>query len=109
MDGYEATQLIRTIEQEHNLGFTDKHYICGCSAEVNPRIEMKCTAAGMNNIISKPLSRSTIEELIKQCRRDTKHFQALNAYSEAPRGINMNEIDRKENAAFTHLKEIVRK
>lgn len=36
MNGYDATQEIRSIETEMKFSSADKHYICGFSAEVTP-------------------------------------------------------------------------
>lgn len=37
MNGYDATIEIRKIEKEFHLTDQEKHFICGFSAEVNPR------------------------------------------------------------------------
>lgn len=35
MGGYEATSLIRKVEEQVRLGADERHFICGFSAEVN--------------------------------------------------------------------------
>lgn len=65
MNGYEATEKIRKLEQEFSLTLHEKHFICGFSAEVNPMIEQKCRESGMDNIISKPISKLQLEDLLK--------------------------------------------
>ena len=40
MGGYEATQCIRKVENDYGLTDSEKHFICGFSAEVNQGKDM---------------------------------------------------------------------
>jgi len=60
MGGYESTQGIRQIEEDFKLTSLEKHFICGFSAEVNPETAKKCEKSGMNRILPKPMSATTL-------------------------------------------------
>ncbi len=60
MGGYQASQAIRKIEEENGLEPDEKHFICGFSAEVHPDITKKCKDAGMNEILPKPMSATSL-------------------------------------------------
>ena len=60
MGGYQATQAIRKLEDEYSLSSQERHFICGFSAEVHPDIVRKCSEAGMNEILPKPLSANAL-------------------------------------------------
>ena len=69
MNGYDATVQIRRLENEFGLTENEKHFICGFSAHVDEAIENRCIQSGMNVIISKPISKVTLEEMLKENKR----------------------------------------
>ena len=64
MGGYQASLAIRKLEEENGLDSSEKHFICGFSAEVHPDIVKKCKDAGMNEILPKPMSATSLQELL---------------------------------------------
>lgn len=62
MDGLEATSLIR----EESSGSPDKTVIIAMTANVMEGIQDRCTAAGMDGYISKPLKLSSIKQMISR-------------------------------------------
>ena len=71
MGGYEATTLIRKAEEHYKLLETEKHYICGFSADVNPNTQVKCKDCGMSNLLSKPMNQDILKNLLESTRRDS--------------------------------------
>lgn len=63
MDGYEATQKIRQIEQEQNLKATS---IIAFTANALKGDDDKCYAAGMDGYLSKPFSKRGMAEILKK-------------------------------------------
>jgi PAS domain S-box-containing protein len=63
MDGYEATQAIRTNERQNSLPRTP---ICALTANALSDAKEKCLATGMDDFISKPFK---AEELIAMLKR----------------------------------------
>ncbi|MCG8608899.1 MAG: response regulator, partial [Pseudomonadales bacterium] len=61
MDGYEATRLIRELEAD--LG--QRTPIVALTANVMDRDKRKCTEAGMDDHISKPVSRDTLRKILE--------------------------------------------
>ena len=66
MNGYKASMAIRALEKKFGVKECDKHYICGYSAEVNLNTEKQCFDNGMDDIIAKPMSKETLERLLKE-------------------------------------------
>ncbi|ETT49194.1 response regulator [Paenibacillus sp. FSL P4-0338] len=62
MDGLEATSLIR----EESSGSPDKTVIIAMTANVMEGIQDRCTAAGMDGYISKPLKLSSIKQMLSR-------------------------------------------
>ncbi|NQX49017.1 response regulator [Paenibacillus tritici] len=62
MDGLEATSLIR----ENTSGSPDKTVIIAMTANVMEGIQNRCSAAGMDGYISKPLKLSSIKQIISR-------------------------------------------
>lgn len=62
MDGLEATSLIR----EEGSGSPDKTVIIAMTANVMEGIQDRCTAAGMDGYISKPLKLSSIKQMLSR-------------------------------------------
>lgn len=62
MDGLEATSLIR----QESSGSPDKTVIIAMTANVMEGIQDRCTAAGMDGYISKPLKLSSIKQMISR-------------------------------------------
>ncbi len=91
MNGYDATQEIRSLELQMGFSEADRHYICGFSAEVNPSIEARCTACGMDNIVTKPISKSGFEDLVKVSKNRSNLF-GQNKLGHGVGKINLNEI-----------------
>jgi CheY-like chemotaxis protein len=58
MNGYEATQIIRTLPSGQNVP------IIAITAGTEKRRKAKCIAAGMNDYIPKPIIKGIIEEII---------------------------------------------
>jgi len=69
MNGYDATIQIRNLEKQFKLSDTEKHFICGISADLTTATETKCMQCGMNNVKPKPLNKNTLEDLVRQNRR----------------------------------------
>lgn len=65
MDGYEATQAIRTYE-----GPQDHIPIIAMTAHVVKGTRERCMKAGMNDYISKPVSPKNLRALMEKWRRD---------------------------------------
>jgi CheY-like chemotaxis protein len=62
MDGLTATSRIR----EDSGGSPDKTIIIAMTANVMEGIQNRCTAAGMDGYISKPLKLSSIKQIISR-------------------------------------------
>ncbi|WP_165929436.1 PAS domain S-box protein [Flavobacterium rhamnosiphilum] len=60
MNGYEATQLIRTLKSGQNVP------IIAITAGTEKEEKEKCLTAGMNDYISKPIVKGIIEEIISK-------------------------------------------
>ena len=60
MDGYEATEKIRELEQENNRAAS---YIVAVTANAVPEDKEKCLNIGMNDYITKPFKKETLVSL----------------------------------------------
>jgi CheY-like chemotaxis protein len=58
MGGYEATKIIRALEQGHNLP------IIALTAETIQGERERCIEAGMDDYITKPVVKATIESTV---------------------------------------------
>lgn len=67
MDGYEATERIRSLEGEKS-----KSLIVAVTANTQPNHKDHCLNVGMNDFVAKPVSKGDIEELLG------KYFGAVN-------------------------------
>lgn len=67
MDGYEATEKIRSLEGEKS-----KSLIVAVTANTQPNHKDHCLDVGMNDFVAKPVSKSDIEEVLG------KYFGAVN-------------------------------
>lgn len=72
MDGFQATVEIRKIEKEQQV--KEPIYICALTANASEDDKKKCTAAGMDDFVSKPLKKESIAEALKKA---TKHIPAM--------------------------------
>ena len=63
VDGYDASRLIRQYEQEHQQQRT---LIVALSAHTTPEYKEKAFAAGMDDYITKPVSKEQIEQILDQ-------------------------------------------
>jgi CheY-like chemotaxis protein len=63
VDGYDASKLIRQYEQEHQQPRT---LIVALSAHTTPEYKEKAFAAGMDDYITKPVSKEQIEKILDQ-------------------------------------------
>eukprot|EP00350_Pseudokeronopsis_sp_OXSARD2_P007917 CAMPEP_0170544054 /NCGR_PEP_ID=MMETSP0211-20121228/2951_1 /TAXON_ID=311385 /ORGANISM="Pseudokeronopsis sp., Strain OXSARD2" /LENGTH=298 /DNA_ID=CAMNT_0010847595 /DNA_START=2833 /DNA_END=3729 /DNA_ORIENTATION=+ len=93
MNGYDATAEIRHLENTMNFSHADRHYICGISGEVNDGIEKRCRNCGMDNIISKPIKKDMVEDLLK-----------LNENRSNILGGNVERVERVRNVL--HMNEL---
>jgi signal transduction histidine kinase/CheY-like chemotaxis protein len=64
MDGYEATQKIRKIEQERNTEHPVT--ILALTANAGEEDRKKCLDSGMNDFISKPIKREIVDSLLRK-------------------------------------------
>lgn len=69
LDGLEATKQIRELYRDREIGSGDEKlapdpYIVGLSANVSLEHEIEGLHAGMNVYLAKPISRSTLSEII---------------------------------------------
>ncbi len=62
MDGFEATRIIRNIEKEREM---DPSIILALTANSSNDDRDKCLESGMNDFVSKPIRRDSIESTIK--------------------------------------------
>lgn len=69
MNGFDATKQIRLVEEDYKLSPNERHYICGFSVDVNAQIEEKCRVSGMDSLISKPISKPGLDDLLKKSKR----------------------------------------
>ena len=74
MGGYEATSFMRKAEDTYGIPFDSRHFICGFSANVSSEIQRKSHEAGMNKILSKPMSADVLESMINEHKRDSNTF-----------------------------------
>jgi CheY-like chemotaxis protein len=76
MDGYEATKNIRTQMKWPKSRIP----IIALTADVNNRVILKCTKAGMNDYISKPFNEiellNKISKLVKKFKRQKNGSEA---------------------------------
>ncbi len=69
MDGFEATKRIREIEKETGAQPT---CIIALTANATEEDRKKCLELGMNDFVSKPIKRESIEEVMKRCFKNSK-------------------------------------
>jgi len=63
MDGYQATKKIRELEAYFEMNVK----VVGTTAnEINSRLIDKCMGVGFNEIISKPVKRDVLTEVIRK-------------------------------------------
>jgi two-component system sensor histidine kinase/response regulator len=63
MDGFEATKRIREIEKENGATPT---FIIALTANATEEDRKKCLELGMDDFVSKPIKRESIEEVVKR-------------------------------------------
>jgi PAS domain S-box-containing protein len=63
MDGFEATRLIRQLEQEHHSSHTR---IVAITANAMPGDRERCLAAGMDDYLAKPLNLEEVEAVVER-------------------------------------------
>ena len=66
MDGYEATKLIR--EACGDMGLFQP-YICACTGHTEPEYVHLAWTAELDELISKPASTDTIQQILSECVR----------------------------------------
>jgi CheY-like chemotaxis protein len=71
MGGYEATQQIRKLEKDFNVSQTERHFICGFSAQFNQEIEKKCKDSGMDTVMAKPVIPALLKQMLDENKRVT--------------------------------------
>jgi CheY-like chemotaxis protein len=64
MDGYAATRSIRNMERENQLPATP---VIALTAHASREEIDKCTDAGCNSHLSKPVKKSTLLEALESC------------------------------------------
>jgi response regulator RpfG family c-di-GMP phosphodiesterase len=99
MDGYEATQQIRLIEQESG-GHVP---IIAITANAFSGYREKCLAVGMDDYLPKPFKREELITLIK------KYFPSSSSVTTAPQLdlFNRDELMRRINGNEELLKELI--
>ena len=69
MDGYEATRKIRTLEKKMGPARTP---IIAATAHILPEDRAKCLEVGMDDFISKPMRKQTLDETLDKWTRGDK-------------------------------------
>jgi CheY-like chemotaxis protein len=69
MDGFQATDKIRTIEQTKGLSATT---IVALTAHVQEEVKRRCLEAGMNGFLSKPFVFDDLERFIIEANANYK-------------------------------------
>ena len=64
LDGYEATRRVRTGLPPHR-----QPYIIALTASVLPEDAEKCRAAGMNDFVTKPISKATLAAALQRAEQ----------------------------------------
>jgi CheY-like chemotaxis protein len=64
-DGISATESIRDLEKQ---GDRPRLSIIGISAEMSPKMERECLAAGMDDVLAKPFEGRALLSKIHRCR-----------------------------------------
>ncbi len=67
MDGFEATEAIRNFERSEGKTRTP---IVACTANAMAKDEAQCLEAGMDDFLSKPIQRDTLEEKLQKWLSD---------------------------------------
>ncbi len=75
MDGYQATQMIRTQERESGIGIEDGVVIVALTANARKEDRDRCISCGMNDYLSKPFTMSQLRDVIIKWHQALKeHF-----------------------------------
>ena len=72
MDGFAATEAIRTVEKEQNRQPVP---IIAVTADLSKDVQQRCEKVGMNSYLSKPFSIKDIEEILKTWLGDASASQ----------------------------------
>ena len=72
MDGFAATEAIRTVEKEQNRQPVP---IIAVTADLSKDVQQRCEKVGMNGYLSKPFSIKDIEEILKTWLGDASASQ----------------------------------
>ncbi|KTD18431.1 PAS domain-containing hybrid sensor histidine kinase/response regulator [Legionella jordanis] len=81
MSGQELTHWLRSLPQNH------KNYsipVVGLTAHAVEKIEEECLQAGMNKILTKPLSRTTLQEIVSSFLAPAPHQEQQFLGSDLP-------------------------
>nr|MDJ0878822.1 two-component regulator propeller domain-containing protein [Halieaceae bacterium] len=118
MDGYEATRLIRRLEQDEQR---DPVTIIAMTAGMGQSDEDRCLEAGMSGYLSKPYSLSDLERIVKPSSQQWDQAIDSNACAESPvqasasPAVDADTIlalrsmgERSDNNLFASLYEIFR-
>ncbi|VAW53075.1 diguanylate cyclase/phosphodiesterase (GGDEF & EAL domains) with PAS/PAC sensor(s) [hydrothermal vent metagenome] len=75
MDGFAATEAIRTVEKEKNR---EPVPIIAVTADLSKNVRQRCDKVGMNSYLSKPFSINDIETILKTWLGGVSHTKTSN-------------------------------
>ena len=101
MDGFQATKLIRSMEQETDAD--ERAVIVALTANARKEDRDKCLACGMNDYLSKPFTMTQLRNIIFKWHNASKAFtdSSLNLP-----GASVEEIDSPEKPAEDGLLDV---
>lgn len=102
MDGYDATQKIRLHEQENHM---PRLPIIALTANAIKGDEEKCRNAGMDDYLSKPLKRRSLEELLARYLSDHEQEMAFDAGTEEAPEVRTHSTGAIDAVIFSELQE----
>ncbi|MBM5782756.1 MAG: response regulator [Pelagibacterales bacterium] len=76
MDGFEATKKIREIEKENQMSHT---LIIALTANATQEDQEKCSHAGMDDFVSKPIKKEVIQNVIDRCLNNKEKHTKINS------------------------------
>ena len=67
LDGFEATRKMRALEAEHGW---PRAKILACTGHDNEEIHTKCLRSGMDEMLIKPINKSTLQKTMFQTTQE---------------------------------------
>lgn len=66
MNGYQATEGIRQLEERFNILPGEKHFICAHSSELSRQNEVACFKVGIDDVVAKPISVKSLQRMLTE-------------------------------------------